>query len=448
MSAFFFPKSKYIKAISSGSSFFYNHIKGLGIGNLTNFRINSQGLIAQKEVKIPINAILSTLNKQTFEFNGILLSGPSGSGKTSLGIAFSLSIDPQIPFKKINGFDIYSPIVSKFEILTQAIRTSLGITFYQESLIIEGEVVRIQIHRKKNSKNKIYGGNIIIKSKKVQNTYEIGPNILKKILSKKIKKGETIGIDKASGRLFRRKKPINIKSPEILSTNERTDEECLEKHRITEHFITFHELDLLNTSKKTVSMIFSNFKSEIGQQTRNKIDTIAMKWAKTEKIKIIKGLLFIEDVHLFDIDTFSFLRRIMEGFLTPIFFFVTNYAKTKIRGTSLYSNHGLPVAFINRLLLISSHPNFFGQIEEILNLHSNEEMIILERNTLLFLAKIGIECGIFYPINLLAAFSLSSPKYFRKIKPRDVKKSYNLFSDYKRYIRYSNIPKFFIFKTI
>ncbi|AFP65429.1 ruvb-like protein 2 (nucleomorph) [Chroomonas mesostigmatica CCMP1168] len=425
----------------------YSHIKGLGVCRFINCRYNSQGFVAQKELKRVATIFLQTINDQNFYTKGLILAGSSGTGKTSLAIAFSFSLNTQIPFININGSEIYSNIVSKIEIITQNIRKSIGATFFEESLLIEGEIVKIQIHSKTNNKKSITWGSITIKNRELQNIYEIGPNVLKKILNEKLEKGDKIKIDKTNGSIHSCKKFEKKCAPENTSpTIKHNLSSSLEKHKITEHFITLHELDLLNSAGKAMLTIFSEKKIEINKHTRDKIDKIILNWEMKKKIKITRGLLFIDDVHLLELNIFSFLGKIIENQLAPVFFLTTSSITSKINGTNILSHHGLPVDLLDRFLVISSHPNSFLEIKEILNLHSKEEMLILEEVALFFLAKIGIECGISYSIYLLSTLSLVSFNSFRKIKLKDIMRSYSFFIDFKRFGRCSNIPKFFLFK--
>ena len=61
------------------------------------------------------------------------------------GIAQALGSD--VPFTMIAGSEIFSLEMSKTEALTQAFRRSIGVRIRDESEIIEGEVVEIQIDR-------------------------------------------------------------------------------------------------------------------------------------------------------------------------------------------------------------------------------------------------------------------------------------------------------------
>ena len=51
------------------------------------------------------------------------------------------------------------------------------------------------------------------------------------------------------------------------------------------------------------------------------------------KADIIPGLLFIDEVHMLDIECFSFLNRALEDDLAPILVMATNRGVTRIRGT-------------------------------------------------------------------------------------------------------------------
>lgn len=54
------------------------------------------------------------------------------------------------PFTSIAGSEIFSLEMSKTEALTQAFRRSIGVRIKEETEIIEGEVVEIQIDRPAN----------------------------------------------------------------------------------------------------------------------------------------------------------------------------------------------------------------------------------------------------------------------------------------------------------
>lgn len=57
------------------------------------------------------------------------------------------SLGEDVPFVSISASEIYSLEMSKTEALTQALRRAIGIRIKEETEIIEGEVVEMQIER-------------------------------------------------------------------------------------------------------------------------------------------------------------------------------------------------------------------------------------------------------------------------------------------------------------
>lgn len=63
---------------------------------------------------------------------------PSGMAQT---------LGPDVPFTMIAASEVFSLSMSKTEALTQALRRSIGVRIKEETELIEGEVVEIQIDR-------------------------------------------------------------------------------------------------------------------------------------------------------------------------------------------------------------------------------------------------------------------------------------------------------------
>ena len=57
------------------------------------------------------------------------------------------SLGSDVPFTMIGASEVFSLSMSKTEALTQALRRSIGVRIKEETEIIEGEVVEIQIDR-------------------------------------------------------------------------------------------------------------------------------------------------------------------------------------------------------------------------------------------------------------------------------------------------------------
>lgn len=79
--------------------------------------------------------------------------------------------------------------------------------------------------------------------------------------------------------------------------------------------------------------------------------------------ELIPGVLFIDEVHMLDIECFSFLNRALESSVSPVVILATNRGICTVRGTELISPHGIPGDLIDRLLVIPTLPY---SIEEIM----------------------------------------------------------------------------------
>ena len=77
----------------------------------------------------------------------LLLAGPPGSGKTALALALAKEIGSDTPFTQMSASELFSLEVSKAEALEQALRRSIGVRIKEETEVIEGEVVELQVDR-------------------------------------------------------------------------------------------------------------------------------------------------------------------------------------------------------------------------------------------------------------------------------------------------------------
>ncbi|PWA87357.1 ruvB-like 2 [Artemisia annua] len=64
--------------------------------------------------------------------------------------------------------------------------------------------------------------------------------------------------------------------------------------------------------------LFTGDTGEIQAEVREQIDTKVAEWREEGKAEIIPGVLFIDEVHMLDIECFSFLNHALENDMTPI----------------------------------------------------------------------------------------------------------------------------------
>ena len=126
----------------------HSHIRGLGVDFATlEPRPSSQGLVGQAKARKAAAVVLQMVKDGKIAGRAILIAGPPSTGKTAIAMGMAQSLGPDVPFTMLASSEIFSLEMSKTEALTQAFRKSIGVRIKEESEIIEGEVVEIQIDR-------------------------------------------------------------------------------------------------------------------------------------------------------------------------------------------------------------------------------------------------------------------------------------------------------------
>ena len=133
---------------------------------------------------------------------------------------------------------------------------------------------------------------------------------------------------------------------------------------------------------------------------------------------------------MLDIECYSFLNRALETKMAPILILATNRGITTIRGTQYKAPHGIPVDFLDRLLIIPTDPYNDKEMRQILKLRCEEEDVDMTDEALELLTTIAGQTSLRYVMNMIITSSLAARK--RKsntVGVDDVKRVYGLFSD-------------------
>jgi RuvB-like protein 2 len=130
----------------------------------------------------------------------------------------------------------------------------------------------------------------------------------------------------------------------------------LQKRKEVVHVVSLHEIDVINSRSQGFLALFAGDTGEIKPEIREQIDSKVNEWREEGKATIVPGVLFIDEVHMLDIECFSWLNRALESSLAPVLVMATNRGITNIRGTRYPSPHGIPLDLLDRLLIISTKP--------------------------------------------------------------------------------------------
>ncbi|XP_052824029.1 ruvB-like 2 [Octopus bimaculoides] len=207
----------------------------------------------------------------------------------------------------------------------------------------------------------------------------------------------------------------------------------LQKRKEVVHTVTLHEIDVINSRTQGFLALFSGDTGEIKAEVREQINCKVAEWREEGKAEIVPGVLFIDEVHMLDIECFSFLNRALETDMAPVLVMATNRGITRIRGTQYLSPHGIPIDLLDRLLIISTSPYEDKEIKQILKIRCEEEDVEMSDDALTVLTRIGMETSVRYAIQLITTANLVCRK--RKgteVDVDDIKRVYSLFLDESR----------------
>ena len=103
--------------------------------------------MGQEKARKAAAVILQMVKDGKIAGRAVLIAGPPSTGKTAIAMGMAQSLGADVPFTALAASEIFSLEMSKTEALTQAFRKSIGVRIIEESEVIAGEVVEIQIDR-------------------------------------------------------------------------------------------------------------------------------------------------------------------------------------------------------------------------------------------------------------------------------------------------------------
>ncbi|KAG0680437.1 RuvB-like protein 2 [Pichia californica] len=417
----------------------HSHISGLGLDDHLQPKESSQGMVGQLKARRGLGVILKMIQQGKIAGRAILIAGPPSTGKTALAMGLSQNLGNDVPFTAITASEIYSKELSKTESLTQSFRKSIGIRIKEETEVIEGEVVEIQIDRSLTGGHK--QGKITIRTTDMETIYELGNKMIDELSKEKIIAGDVISIDKANGKITKLGRSYTrARDYDAMGSNTKfvsCPEGELQVRKEVLHTVSLHEIDVINSRQQGFLALFSGDTGEIRSEVRDQINLKVAEWKEEGKAEIIPGVLFIDEVHMLDIECFSFINRLLEDEFSPIVIMATNRGISKTRGTNYKSPHGLPLDLLDRSIIIQTENYNEEEIKKILNIRCNEEEVEINSDALNLLTKIGVETSLRYASNLISvSYLISKKRRSEIIEIEDIKRSYLLFLDSSRSVAF------------
>lgn len=392
------------------------------------------GMVGQLPARKAAGIIVRLINAGKISGRGILMAGQPGTGKTAIALAMSQSLGANVPFTVLTGSEIFSLGMSKTEALTQAFRRSIGLEIKETVEIIEGEVVDLQIDRSGSGKA---GGKMTLKTTDMEAVYELGQKMIEALSKERVQAGDVISIDKANGKIVKLGRSFSrVREYDAVGSDFRfvpcPDGE-LQRKKEQVHTVTLHDVDVINSRSQGFLALFSGDTGEIKQEVREQINLKVSQWREDGKARLIPGVLFIDEVHMLDIECFAFLNRALEDELAPILIMASNRGICPIRGTNTKSPHGIPLDLLDRLLIISTKPYSVEEISHILKIRAEEEDVALTPDAQAELVNIASKVSLRYAMQLLTTAHFAAKKRkANQVGVEDVNRCYRLFIDASR----------------
>jgi RuvB-like protein 2 len=306
----------------------------------------------------------------------------------------------------------------------------------EETEIIEGEVVEVEVDAPADGKSE-KSGRLTLKTTEMETVFDLGAKMIEALEKEAVSAGDVITIDKANGRVtklgrsFARARDYDAMGPQTKFVQ--CPEGELTKRKEVVHVVSLHDIDVINSRSQGFLALFSGDTGEIKPEVREQIDTKVAEWREEGKAAIIPGVLFIDEVHMLDIECFSWLNRALESDMAPVLIIATNRGITTIRGTNYKSPHGIPIDLLDRLMIIPTKPYSEAEVARILTIRCEEEDVEMTDEARELLTRIAMETSLRYAMHMIMAASLTCAK--RKgteVEIDDIRTVYQLFVDVKR----------------
>mmetsp|Transcript_8996 Transcript_8996/g.11288 ORF Transcript_8996/g.11288 Transcript_8996/m.11288 type:complete len:212 (+) Transcript_8996:61-696(+) len=173
-------------------------------------------------------------------------------------------------------------------------------------------------------------------------------------------------------------------------------------------------------------------KTEVTEKLRIEINKVVNRYIDQGVAELVPGVLFIDEVHMLDIESFTYLNRALESTLAPIVVFATNRGVCTVRGTEIKSPHGIPVDLLDRMLIIRTIPYTLEEMIQILSIRAITEGIDADASALAQLGEIGTRTSLRYAVQLLTPSQILATTSGRdKISGDDISEVDKLFKDAK-----------------
>lgn len=336
-------------------------------------------------------------------------------------MAIAQELGPKVPFCPMVASEVYSAELKKTAVLMENFRRAIGLQVKEVKDVYEGEVTEITPEETENPLGG-YGKAISqvtigLKSAKGTKQLRLDPSIYEALQKERVVVGDVIYIEANSGAVKR------VGRCDVYATEHDLEAEefvplpkglVMKKKELVQN-VTLHDLDAANARPQggrdlvtVMGQMAKPRKMEITEKLRTEVNKVVNSYIEQGIAELVPGVLFIDEVHMLDIECFTYLNKALESTLAPIVIFATNRGMAQVRGCGpdVVSPHGIPIDLLDRLMIIKTIPYSMEEIIQIAAIVAQIEHLVVEQDALLLLGQIGAETSLRHALHLLTPASI------------------------------------------
>jgi RuvB-like protein 1 (pontin 52) len=372
-------------------------------------------MVGQDKAREAAGVVVELIRTKKMAGRALMLAGAPGTGKTALALAVAQELGPKVPFCPMVGSEVYSSEVKKTEILMENFRRAIGLRIKENKEVYEGEVTEITPEETENPLGG-YGRSIShvilgLKTTRGAKQLRLDPSIYEQMQKEKVAVGDVIYVEGSTGAVKRIGRSDAYAAEYDLEAEEYVPLPKGDVHKKKEIIqdVSLHDLDVANarpqgggTDLATVmGSVLKPKKTEITEKLRTEINHVVNRYIDQGIAELVPGVLFVDEVHMLDIECFTYLNRALESSLAPIVIFATNRGVCTIRGTDVVSPHGVPVDLLDRMLILRTMPYSLEEIVQIMSIRAETESLEIDDEALAAIGQVGIRTSLRYAVQIL-----------------------------------------------
>jgi RuvB-like protein 1 len=423
----------------------HTHIRGLGLDPSGVPLPMAAGFVGQEQAREACGIVVDMIRQKKMAGRALLLTGAPGTGKTALALGIAQELGTKVPFCPMVGSEVYSAEVKKTEVLMENFRRAIGLRIKEVKEVYEGEVTELTPVETENpggGYGKVISHVIIgLKTAKGAKQLKLDPTIHDALVKEKVVPGDVIYVEANSGAVRRVGRCDAYATEFDLEAEEYVPlpKGDVHKRREVVQDVTLHDLDAANARPAGGNDILSLMgqlmrpkKTEITEKLRSEVNRVVDRYVDQGTAELVPGVLFIDEVHMLDIECFTYLNKALESSLAPIVILATNRGLCEVRGTDSLAPHGVPLDLLDRLVIVKTVPYALDEMVKILAVRAGTEDIQVDEESLAMLAEIGETTSLRHAAGLMTPADVLAKTNGRQGVARgDVEEAHLLFRDAK-----------------